>query len=695
MKTNVSYHVEDRIGIIRIDNPPVNAFGHAVRQGLMDAIEKGEADKNVEMLVIVGAGRTFSAGADIREFGGPRREPSLGDVIDRLECVDKLTVAAIHGSALGGGMEVTLGCDYRVALDTAKMGLPEVNLGLLPGAGGTQRLPRLVGIRTALDFILEGKPVMANSLKTMGIIDETASGDLKTAAVAFAKDLLDRNMPLRRLRDLRIDGKNHDIFAEFEKKTALRKRGFLAPAACIEAVKASCELAFAAGLKLERELFVELLATPQSAAQRHVFFAERQAGKVSDISPDTVKRPINMVGVIGAGTMGGGIAMNFLNVGINVVLLDTTQDKLDKALVGIRKTYSASAKKGRISSAQVEERMSLMKTSVSYEDLACADLVIEAVFEDMAVKKEVFGHLDRVCKDGAILATNTSTLDINEIAQSTKRPHDVIGMHFFSPANVMKLLENIRGEQTSDEVIATVMELSRRIGKISVLVGVCYGFVGNRMLHKRQAQAFNLVNHGATPAQVDKVLYDFGFPMGPYAMSDLAGLDVGYRIRQGLRETDPDKAPARFWLDELVEKGRLGQKTQAGVFDYKKGERTARPSDVTKAVIEKYRQENGFQTLNVSDEEILDRCLFAMVNEGARILEEGIAARSLDIDIVWIYGYGFPAFRGGPMFWADQIGVDKVYAKVKRFHEETGDEDWAPSPLLRQLAAQGKSFADL
>ena len=438
-----------------------------------------------------------------------------------------------------------------------------------------------------------------------------------------------------------------------------------------------------------------MLNSPQSAAQRHVFFAEREVGKVPGIAKDTPRREIAQVGIIGAGTMGGGIAMNFLSAGIPVKMLEMKQEALDKGVALIRKNYEATARKGRMTSEQVERCMSLLTSTLSYDDLSDVDLVIEAVFENMKVKKEVFGELDRVTKPGAILATNTSTLDVNEIAQSTRRPEDVIGMHFFSPANVMKLLENVRGEATSDEVIATVMDLSKRIGKVGVLVGVCYGFVGNRILHKRQAQAISLVNEGATPAQVDKVLYDFGLPMGPFAMADLAGLDVGWRIREGLRESDPANAPERNWLDALAEQERWGQKTGGGVFDYAEGDRTPRPSEVTAAEIEKYRAEQGIETREISDTEILERCLYVMVNEGAKILEEGVAMRPLDIDIVWIYGYGFPVYQGGPMFWADSIGLDKVHAKIQQFHDETGHDDWKPAPLLERLAKEGKRFADL
>ncbi|MES1948674.1 NAD-binding 3-hydroxyacyl-CoA dehydrogenase [Salinisphaera sp. C84B14] len=695
MSEVVSYERDGDIGVITVDNPPVNALGHAVRQGIVDALDKGLADDGAKALMIIGGGRTFPAGADIREFGKPPQEPSLPDVVQTLENSDKLLIAAVHGTALGGGMEITLGCDYRVALDSAKMGLPEVNLGLLPGAGGTQRLPRLIGAKAAMQAIVEGKPMKAAKLKDMGVVDEVVSGDLKAEAIAYAEKLVADGAPRRKVSELSVEKESDNVFSEFEQSIARKKRGFLAPFHCIKAVQAATELDFAAGMKRERELFTELLNSPESAAQRHVFFAEREVGKVPGISKETPKRDIKQVGIIGAGTMGGGIAMNFLSAGIPVKMLEMKQEALDKGVALIRKNYEATAKKGRMTEEQVEKCMSLISTSLSYDDLSDVDLVIEAVFENMKVKKQVFGELDRVCKDGAILATNTSTLDVDEIAQSTKRPEDVIGMHFFSPANVMKLLENVRGEATSDEVIATVMDLSKRIGKVGVLVGVCNGFVGNRILHKRQAQAVKLVNEGATPSQVDKVLFDFGLPMGPFAMADLAGLDVGWRIREGLREDDPENAPERDWMDALAEQERWGQKTGGGVFDYAEGDRTPRPSETAMAEIEKYRAEKGIETREVSDQEILERCLYVMVNEGAKILEEGIAMRPLDVDIVWIYGYGFPVYRGGLMFWADQVGLDTIHAKVKQFYDESGDPVWQPSALLEKLASEGRKFGDL
>ena len=692
MSEVVSYRLEGDIGVIGVDYPPVNALGQGVREGLVNCLRQGLEDDQAKALVVIGEGRTFPAGADIREFGKPPAGPALPDVISEYESSDKLVIAAIHGTALGGGLEVALGCDYRVALESAKVGLPEVKLGLLPGAGGTQRLPRLVGAKAALDMIVGGNPVKAKDAYKVGIVDEVVGGDLLEGALAYARKLVAENAPLRKIRDLDVKKEDADLFTNYEKSIARKQRGFKAPFHCIKAVQAAVELPFDEGMKRERELFAELLVSPESRAQRHVFFAEREVAKVPGLPKDTAKRDVKSAAIIGAGTMGGGIAMNFANAGIPVKILEVKEDALERGIAVIRKNYENTAKKGRITQEQVEQRMALIQPTLSYDDLGDVDLVIEAVFENMDVKKAVFTELDRVCKPGAILATNTSTLDVNRIASFTKRPEDVVGMHFFSPANVMKLLENVRGEKTSDEVVATVMDLSRRIGKVGVLVGVCHGFVGNRMLHKRQAEAVQLVNEGANPAQVDKVLFDLGFPMGPFAMSDLAGMDVGYRIREELRKEDPDNAPPRNWTDDLVEQGRLGQKTQAGVFDYKEGDRTPVPSSEVDALIAKFREENGIQSRDISDQEILERCMYIMVNEGAKILEEGIAARPLDVDVIWIYGYGFPVYRGGVLFWADSVGLKTIYDKVSQIHQETGSDTWKPAALLEKLAKEGKGF---
>ncbi len=694
MNDVVTYQLKDKVGVIRIDNPPVNALGQAVRQGLKEALDEGLADSRAQALVIIGAGRTFPAGADITEFGKPPREPSLPDVVAQVEVSNKLVVAAVHGTALGGGMEIALGCDYRAALESARMGLPEVHLGILPGAGGTQRLPRLVGVQKALEFIVNGKPEKAGILAELGVVDKVVSSDLEAEAIRYARELVEQDAHLRPVSRMAAPQADERVFVDFEKRIARKQRGFLAPFKCIEAVKAATEMDFADGMKKERELITQLMASPESEAQRHVFFAERAVAKVPGLAKDTPEREVKKVAIIGAGTMGGGIAMNFLSAGIPVTLLEMQQEALDRGVQVMRGNYEATARKGRISQEQVKSNMGRLTTTLDYADLADADLVIEAVFENMGIKKEVFAQLDKVAKAGAILASNTSTLDVNEIASATRRPADVLGTHFFSPANVMKLLEVVRGEETAADVLKTVMSLGKRIGKVAVAVGVCDGFVGNRMLHKRQAVAVELVNQGATPAQVDKVLYAFGMPMGPFAMSDLAGIDVGWRIREGLRETDPDNAPERNWMDVLAEAGRFGQKTQAGIFDYDEGSRTPKPSETVQAEIEKYRADKGVTPRPVSDEEILERCNYVMVNEAAKILEEGIASRALDVDIVWIYGYGFPVYRGGPLFWADRVGTKTIHDRVAAICRETGDPKWQPSTLLKQLADEGRGFAD-
>ncbi|MBD3658343.1 3-hydroxyacyl-CoA dehydrogenase NAD-binding domain-containing protein [Marinobacter sp.] len=697
MSEVVTYNRDGSIGVITVNYPPVNALSHAVRSGLLAALEQGEQDADAKVLLVVCEGRTFIAGADIREFGKPMQEPGLPSVINRIEDASKPVVAAIHGTALGGGLEVALGCHYRVALASAKVGLPEVKLGLLPGAGGTQRLPRLAGAQKALEMITTGDFVAAGEALALGILDAVEDGsDIRAVGLAFAQQIADAGKPVRKVRELtdKIDAdKGSDVFERFRAGLQQKARGLFAPFKCLDAVEAAFNLPFFDGLKRERELFMECMASPQRAGLIHAFFAEREASKVKGLAKDTPVRDVRSVGIIGAGTMGGGIAMNFANVGIPVILLEVKQDALDKGLAIIRRNYENSAKKGKLTQAQVEERMALITPSLAYEDFSQVDLVIEAVFENMAIKKEIFARLDEVCKPGAILASNTSTLDIDEIASATTRPQDVVGMHFFSPANVMKLLENVRGSQTSDEVKATVMAVAKKIRKVGVLVGNCYGFVGNRMLHQRGAEAMALVNEGATPQQVDKVLTDLGYPMGQFAMSDLAGIDVGYRIREERRKAG-ENVPAS-WMDKLAEQGRLGQKTQAGVYKYEEGSRKPIPDPEVEQLIAAFRQEQGITPREITDQEILERCMYVMINEGAKILEEGIADRSLDIDVVWIFGYGFPAYRGGPMFWADQIGLDSILDTVKRFHDTLGGEQWKPAALLEQLVREGRKFGDL
>ena len=700
MSEVVSFTREGEIGVITVANPPVNALSQPVRAGLKAAVETGLADAGVQAMVLICDGATFIAGADIREFGKPLAEPSLVPVIDAMEAADKPIVAAIHGTALGGGLEVALGCHYRVAVPGARVGLPEVHLGLLPGAGGTQRLPRLVGVEQALDLMVQGSHVPAPKALQLGILDELIEGELKTGALAFARRLLAENRGVQRASALPVAPVAADFFAKYEAGIARRLRGFKAPFHIIKAVEAAVNLPFAEGMQRESQLFQELMNSSESRAQRHVFFAEREVVHIvhSNLCPGlpkgTPKREIRQVAVVGAGTMGGGIAMNFANAGIPVAVLEISQEALDRGLGVVRRNYEATASKGRISAADVERRMGLIRPTTSYDDIADADLVIEAVFESMDIKKEVFRKLDAVCKAGAILATNTSTLDVDEIASVTGRPQDVIGMHFFSPANVMRLLENVRGKKTADDVIATVMDLSRRIGKIGVLVGVCDGFVGNRMLHQRNREAMYLVEEGAKPEQVDKVLYDFGFPMGPFAMSDMAGLDVGYKVREERRKAGKVEPRESRWIDQIVEQGRHGQKTGAGIYRYEDG-RTPLPDPEIEQLIERCAREAGIERRDIGDQEILERCLYPMINEGAKILEEGIAARPLDIDIIWINGYGFPAYRGGPMFWADQIGLDNIVAAYRRYAEQFGAHYWTPAPLLEKLASEGRGFYDL
>ncbi len=693
MSSTVSFTAQGSVGLITINNPPVNALGQSVRQGLKDAFECGLADDAIKALVLICEGRTFIAGADIREFGKPLAAPDLNQLLEQMENSSKPVVAAIHGTALGGGLEVALGCHYRVAVASARVGLPEVHLGLLPGAGGTQRLPRLIGVEPALDMIVQGNHVAAARALSLGIIDAIIEGNLQTGAITYAKQLLAAGKGPRNIHDMPQPVAKPEFFAEYTQSISRKMRGFKAPFHIIKSVQAAVELPFAEGMQRERQLFMELMASGESLAQRHVFFAEREVAKVPGLAKDTPRREIKRAAVIGAGTMGGGIAMNFANAGIPVKLLELKQELLDKGLAVIRGNYENTAKKGRMTSSDVEKRMALIEPTIAYADIKDVDIVIEAVFENMEVKKDVFKILDKTCKPGAILATNTSTLDVNEIAGVTQRPQDVIGMHFFSPANVMRLLENVRGEKTADDVIATVMNLSSRIGKIGVLVGVCDGFVGNRMLHQRTRESAFLVEEGATPEQVDKVLFDFGFPMGPFAMADMAGLDVGYKVREERRKAGKVEKRDSLWIDRVVEMGRHGQKTRAGIYQYADGRTPVADPEVAK-VIAQCATQAGIEQRRISDQEILERCLYPMINEGAKILAEGIAARPLDIDIIWINGYGFPAYKGGPMFWADQIGLQKICDAYGKYAKQCGDHYWQPAPLLAQLAKEGKGFYD-
>ncbi len=691
MPSTVSFNAQGSIGLIAVNNPPVNALGQSVRQGLVDAFDRGLADDGIKALVLICEGRTFIAGADIREFGKPLAAPDLNQLLQQMEDSSKPVIAAIHGTALGGGLEVALGCHYRVAVASARVGLPEVHLGLLPGAGGTQRLPRLIGVEPALDMIVQGNHIPAARALSLGIIDTIIEGDLQTGAIAYAEKLLAAGQGPRNIRDMPQPVAKPDYFAEYARNISKKMRGYKAPFHIIKSVQAAVELPFAEGMRREGQLFMELMASSESLAQRHVFFAEREVAKIPGLAKDTPRREINRAAVIGAGTMGGGIAMAFANAGIPVKLLELNQEVLDKGLAVIRGNYENTAKKGRITADDVEKRMALIEPTIAYSDIKDVDIVIEAVFENMDVKKEVFKTLDQICKPGAILATNTSTLDVNEIAGVTQRPQDVVGMHFFSPANVMRLLENVRGEKTADDVIATVMDLSSSIGKIGVLVGVCDGFVGNRMLHQRTRESAFLVEEGATPEQVDKVLFDFGFPMGPFAMADMAGLDVGYKVREERRKAGKVEKRDSLWIDKVVEMGRHGQKTRAGIYQYTDGRTPVADPEVAKLIAQCATQA-GIEQRKISDQEILERCLYPMINEGAKILAEGIAARPLDIDIIWINGYGFPAYKGGPMFWADQIGLQKICDAYEKYARQWGDHYWQPAPLLVQLAKEGKGF---
>jgi len=681
---------EGDVAVLTLNSPPVNALSAKVREGLYEGF-KAAGDSDAKAIVLICDGRTFIAGADITEFGGAMTGPSLFDVQNMMENSPKPVIAAIHGTALGGGLEVALCAHYRVAVPSAKVGLPEVALGLLPGAGGTQRLPRIVGVEAALDMVTSGRHVPAKQALGMGLVDEIVEeGKLREGAIAFANKAVAENKPLVKVRDNNAKleaAKGHpEIFANFRKANARKFRGFAAPEANIKCVEAAVNSnSFEEGLQAERKLFGELMSGQQSAAQRYYFFAERQANKIPDVPDDTPVRPIKKVGIIGAGTMGGGIAMNFANVGIPVVIVEQQQEPLDRGLGVIRKNYERTASRGGITAEQVEQRMGLITGSLSMEDsFKDVDLVIEAVFERMDIKKDIFTKLDAICKPGAILATNTSALNIDEIASVTKRPQDVIGLHFFSPANVMKLLEIVRADHTAKDVIATSMKLAKQIGKVAALVGVTPGFVGNRILAQRQREAQKLVLEGAMPWDVDRVLYDFGFPMGPFAMSDLAGLDIGWVKEKSKGETI---------RDVLCEADRRGQKTGAGYYDYDEN-RNAVPSAFTEKVINDFIVKSGRNPRKISDEEILERCIYPMINEGVKILEEGKAIRASDVDVVWVNGYGWPVYRGGPMHYGDQIGPDKVLAKMKEFQGSMG-EDFKPSALLEKLVAEGKKFADL
>jgi 3-hydroxyacyl-CoA dehydrogenase len=685
------------IGIIWINNPPVNAISVGVRTALIEGVAKLVGDSEIRVAVLACEGRTFMAGADITEFGKPPLSPRLHDAIASLENSAKPIVAAIHGTAFGGGLEVALACHYRVAVASAKIGLPEVKLGLLPGAGGTQRLPRLTGVEAALRIIVSGDPIPAAQAAQAGVIDKIIEGELLDGAIDYARSLILQNAPLRKIRDINVDAGNlpPGFFDEARTRIAKERRALFAPQRIVDALEAAATLPFEKGLARERELFLQCLHSSQSKALRHVFFAERKAANVPNLDKNVSKRDIKSVAVIGAGTMGGGIAMNFLNAGIPVTLLEMTQEALDRGVGIIRKNYDNTASKGKLTTEQVQQRMGLLNATLSYEALGEADLIIEAVFETMAIKKDVFGKLDKAAKRGAILASNTSYLSIDEIADSTSRPSDVVGMHFFSPANVMRLLEIVRGARTSQDVLLTVVDIAKRINKVGVVCGNRDGFIGNRMLGGYAYQASLMVLEGAMPEQVDAALRNFGMPMGVLQMSDLAGLDVGYKSR---RDRDPSTFDGRATrsADLLVEMGRLGQKTQAGYYDYTPGDRTPRPSPVVNEVIERVSKEYGIVRRHFSDEEIVERCFLALMNVGCEVLREGVAYRASDIDVVYLYGYGFPAYRGGPMFWAEnEVGLKMALEKLQKYSVATGSKWLTVSPLLEQLVAQGKGFASV
>ncbi|NQW08807.1 MAG: enoyl-CoA hydratase/isomerase family protein [Alphaproteobacteria bacterium] len=686
------------VAILKMNNPPVNGLGATVRDALAKAFDALAADDSVKAIVLAGEGRMFSAGADIREFGTtpPPDVPALPRLIDRYEHLDKPIVAAIHGVAAGGGLEVALGAHYRVAAAKTRLGLPEVTLGILPGAGGTQRMPRIAGVTTALELIVSGRLISEKEALKLGIVDELVDGDPIDAAVAAAERLIAEGAPPRRSSertDRLAEAKdNPTLFDDFRKGMAKRARGMNAPYASVRCVEAATTLPFAEGVKFERAEFANLVNEVEAQAMRHAFFAEREVAKIPDLPPETKGKTVTSAGVIGCGTMGGGIAMVFANAGIPVTVVEAERERLDAGLEVIRKNYAATVAKGRLAQDAMDSRMGLITGATDMAALSGADIVIEAAFEDMQVKKDIFATLDQVCKPGAVLATNTSTLDVNEIASATSRPEDVVGTHFFSPANVMKLLENVRGAKSSPETIATVMALSKRLGKVGVLVGVCHGFVGNRMLHQYLREAMFLIEEGALPQDVDRVIYDFGFAMGPFTMADLAGNDVGWRVRQAQGRPNNRRYSGTI-ADAICEMGRFGQKTGAGWYKYQGGDRTPIPDPDVEALIEKTSADLGITRRAISDQEILERCLYPLVNEGAKILDEGIALRASDIDVVWVHGYGFPRYRGGPMFWADTVGLDTITAAMKRFHAEHGD--WMePSPLMARLAEEGKGFKD-
>ncbi len=693
MSDVAAYTVRDGIAVITLNNPPVNGLGNALRAGIAEGLEKADSDPDIKAVVLIGSAKAFSGGADIREFNKPMTKPNLPEVNDIQDSMQKPLVAAIGGFALGGGLELALACHYRIALEKSLLGLPEVKLGILPGSGGTQRLPRVIPVHEAARMMILGDPIPAPKAKELGLVDEIVSGDLLEAGIAYAQKLVAEGKGPRRIRDMppKVEGDQKALLEAVPAQAAKSAGGNPAPAEIAKCIHAAVTLPFDEGRKVERERFEHLVNTVESKALRHMFFAERQTSKIPDVPDATPTREIKKAAVVGAGTMGGGIAMCFANAGIPVVIADVSQEALDKGMQKIRDNYEATVKRGRLKAEDMEKRYALIQPSVDLNALKPADIVVEAVFERMEVKQDMFKKLDAVMKPGAILATNTSTLDVNKIAGVTKRPQDVIGTHFFSPAHVMRLLEVVRAEKTAKDVLATTMKLGKKLKKVPIVSGVCDGFIGNRMIERYSQQAGLLLDEGASPQQVDAALQKWGMAMGPFTMSDLAGNDIGWDIRKRRYYERPEMAYSKF-ADKVCELGRFGQKTGKGFYRYEPGNRKALPDPEIDALLDKYRKEHGLQTREISDQEIVERCIYALVNTGARILEEGIALRASDIDMVYLAGYGFPPHRGGPMFYADSVGLDKVVAAIEKFQKGYHGEQWQPAPLLVKLAKEGKTF---
>ena len=691
MNETARYAVRDGIAVITMNNPPVNGLGNALRAGILEHLRKAEADPAVKAAVIIGSAKAFSGGADIREFNKPREKPDLPDVNDAQDAMHKPLVAALGGFALGGGLELALACHYRIALPRTQLGLPEVKLGILPGSGGTQRLPRILPVAEAVKMITTGNPILAEKAKEFGLVDEIAQGDLLEAALGFTKKII--GQPLKRIRDMqpRLEGDPKIFFAKVREDVARASRGYPAPLEIVACIEAAVNLPFDEGRKVERERFAQLVGSSESKALRHAFFAERQTSKIPDVPEDTPLRELKKAAIVGAGTMGGGIAMSFANAGIPVTILDVSQEALERGMKRIRDNYTVTVQRGRLKQEDMDKRMKLISPRADLAAVKSADIVIEAVFEQMDVKQDMFRKLDAIARPGAILATNTSTLDVNQIAAVTKRPQDVLGLHFFSPANVMRLLEVVRGKQTAKDVLATSMKLGKTLKKVAVVAGVCDGFIGNRMLEKYQQQAMFLLDEGASPQQVDGALQSWGMAMGLFAVGDMAGNDIGWAVRKRRRVERPDFVYSAVG-DRLCEKGRFGQKTGKCWYRYEPGNRKPIPDPEVEQLIAAYRKELGLKPRSIADEEIVERCIYALANEGAKLLEEGIALRASDIDAVYLAGYGFPAWRGGPMFYADTVGLDKVLAAIERFQKGYQGGVWKPAPLLVRLARQGGKF---